>query len=181
MVASNGEDVDVVTVPDGAHRIADLAKPAAPYKTARIYWTGESESTPGGNECQLAIETDHGWTVISLSSDCWDNGRYYRRLAVQELSVRSSSLWLRYQMTSSDPDEAGTEQAEYLVICGTANGAARCTDPIEVGYAFAGKQKWKVNARLDPGVLALGLVQGKHAALQPETAALLGKKSLSFK
>ncbi len=180
LVAGNGDDVDAVAFPDDTHRISELARPAAPYKHARIYWTGESELTPGGNECHLAIETDHGWTVASLTDDCWGNGRYYRRLGIQELAVKSSMLWVRYQLTSSDPDEAGTEATDYLVLCGTTAGAARCTDPIAVGYAFDGKQKWKVKAALEAGVLALDLVKGKRAMLPAKTVALLGKNALSF-
>ena len=180
LVGSNGEAVDVFTNPDGDHRISELAKPAGPYKAARIYWTGESETTPGGNECHVAIETDHGWTVAPLTDDCWGNGRYYRRLSIQELAVKSSLLWVRYQVASSDPDEAGTEEADYLVVCGTASGTTRCTEPIAVGYAFDGKPKWKVKATLDAGVLVLDLVKGKRAALPEKTVALLGKKTLSF-
>jgi hypothetical protein len=178
LVASNGDDV---AIPDDAHPISELARPAAPYKAARIYWTGESELTPGGNDCHLAIETDHGWTVASLTDDCWGNGRYFRRLDVQELAVRSSMLWVRYQVASSDPDEAGTEKADYLVICGTTAGAARCTDPIEVGYALDGKPAWKVKVAFEAGVLVLELVKGKRALVPANTAALLGKKSLSFR
>lgn len=181
LVASNGDDVAAVTPPDADHKISELAKPAAPYLAARVYWTGESEMTPDGNECHLAIETKRGWTVASLDSDCWRNGRYSRRLEVQELAVRASTLWVRYQIASSDPDEAGTEQADYLVICGLADGAARCTAPIQIGYAFDGKPKWKVKPGLKAGALVLELEKGKRAALPAETAGLLGKSALSFK
>ena len=177
--ASNGEDVGVAAKPDADHRISELAKPAAPYKAARIYWT--EGSGPAGTECHLAIETDHGWTVASLGDDCWGNGRYYRRLEVQELAVRSSTLWVRYQVTSSDPDEAGTEAAEFLVLCGTTAGAARCTEPIAIGFAFDGKPKWKVQPTLEAGALALALVKGKRTALPEKTVALLGKNPLPFK
>ncbi|HEY6035837.1 MAG TPA: hypothetical protein VIV58_16295 [Kofleriaceae bacterium] len=180
IVASNGEEVTAVTAPDADHKISELAKPAAPYLAARVYWTGESEMTPDGNECHLAIETKRGWTVASLDTDCWRNGRYYRRLAVQELAVKSSTLWLRYQFVSSDPDEAGTEQADYLVICGLADGAPRCTAAIEIAYAFDGKPKWRVKPALKAGALVLSLEKGKRAALPAETAGLLGKSSLSF-
>lgn len=180
LVAGNGDDVDAGPVPDADHQIATLAKPAAPYKAARIYWTGESETTPGDNDCHLAIETDHGWAVASLGSDCWGNGRYYRRLDVQELAVKTTTLWVRYQIASSDPDEGGTEQADYLVICGLAEGAARCTDPIQIGYAFDGKPKWKVKPALKTGALVLELARGKRAAVPAETAALLGKHALPF-
>ena len=50
-----------------------------------------------------------------------------------------------------------------------------------IGYAFDGKQKWKVKATLEAGALALELVKGKRAALPAETVALLGKRSLSFR
>lgn len=180
VVASNGDDVSAVTAPDAEHKISELAKPAAPYLAARVYWTGESDMNPDGNECDLAIETKRGWTVASLETDCWRNGRYYRRLAVQELAVMSSTLWVRYQIESSDPDEAGTDQTDYLVICGLADGAARCTTPIEIGYAFDGKLKWKVKPGLNAGALVLALDKGKRAALPAETAALLGKSPLSF-
>lgn len=177
--ASNGEDVGVAAKPDADHRISELAKPSAPYKAASIYWTEGSE--PAGSECHLAIQTDHGWTVASLGDDCWGNGRYYRRLEVQELAVKSSTLWVRYQVTSSDPDEAGTETAEFLVLCGTTAGAARCTEPIAIGFALDGKPKWKVQPTLEAGALALALVKGKRTALPEKTVALLGKNALPFK
>lgn len=180
IVASNGDDVATVAVPDADHKISELAKPAAPYLAARVYWTGESEMTPDGNECDLAIQTKQGWTVASLDSDCWHNGRYYRRLAVQELAVKSSTLWLRYQIESSDPDEGGTDQTDYLVICGLADGAPRCTAAIEIAYAFDGKPKWRVKAGLKAGALVLELDKGKRAALPAKTVGLLGKSSLSF-
>ena len=94
IVASNGEDLATVTAPDADHKISELAKPAAPYLAARVYWTGEP-ATAEGNPCELAIETKRGWTVVSLGSDCRGNGRYYRRPEGQELVVKSTSLWLR--------------------------------------------------------------------------------------
>jgi hypothetical protein len=178
LIASNGDDVATVDVPEG-HAIGKLDKPVAPYKAARIYWTGDSETTPS-NECHLAIQTEHGWTVAPLDLDCWGNGRYYRRLEVRELLVKSSLLWLRYQASSSDPDEDGAEEADYVVMCGLADGAPRCTAPVQVSFARGGKAKWKVNAALKAGALVLSLAQGKRAALPEETAALLGKHAISF-
>lgn len=181
LAADNGDDVAVAPSPDADHRISELAKAAAPYKAARVYWTEPSEPTPAGTECHLAIATDHGWTVALLADDCWGNGRYYRRLETKELAVKASMLWVRYQVTSSDPDEGGTEATDFLVICGAAAGAMRCTEPIAVGFAFDGKQKWKVQPTLEGGALALALAKGKRTALPEKTVALLGKNPLPFR
>lgn len=178
VVANVGEDVAAVSVPDD-RAIGKLAKPVAPYKAARVYWTGESETSPS-NACHLAIQTEHGWTVAQLDLDCWGNGRYYRRLEIRELVVKSALLWLRYQEESSDPDEDGTEQADYVVVCGMAEGAPRCTQPIQIGFARGGQIKWKVNAAVKADALVLDLARGKRGTLPEETAALLGKHPLSF-
>ncbi|NVB77944.1 MAG: hypothetical protein HOV81_06070 [Kofleriaceae bacterium] len=163
-------------------KIADLAKPAAPYLAARIFWAGDSITAPD-NQCYVGLKTKQTWTVASLGSDCWSNGKYSRRLEVKELAVRpaSSDLWLRYAIESSDPDVEGTVTEEFLVICGLAEGLPRCTAPIALGLASDGKPKWKVKATLSKaGALVLAVEKGKRAALPAETAALLGKTSLSF-
>jgi hypothetical protein len=162
-------------------KIADLAKPVAPYLAARIFWAGDSSTIPN-NRCYLGIKTTQSWTVASLDLDCWGNGKYFRRLAVKELAVRASNLWLRYEIESSDPDVDGTVTEESLVICGMVEGAPRCTAPIALGVAHDGKPIWRVSATLSKaGALALALQKGKRAALPTETAALLGKPTLSFK
>lgn len=197
LVADNGDDVSnltafckaldmatTCTVADD-DKIADLAKPVAPYLAARIFWAGDSDTRPE-NHCYVGLETKQGWTVAPLGSDCWGNGKYYRRLVAKELAVRavgptSSDLWLRYEIESSDPDAEGTVTAEFLVICGMAEGLPRCTAPIELGLASDGKPIWKVKATLSKtGELVLALQKGKRAALPIKTAALLGKTTLSF-
>ena len=180
LVASAGDDVDRAPLIDTDHAIAELATPAAPYKAARLYWTGESETAPA-NECHVAIQTEHGWTVAPAGTDCWGIGRYYRRIAVREFAVKAGLLWLRFEEESSDPDEGGTSHTDYLVICGLADGAARCTAPIETGYTFDTTPKWKVKASLVKGALVLALQTGKRSAVPAETAALLGRSTLSFK
>ena len=67
-----------------------------PEPMAATYRFGDcwQKTTPGGNECHLAIETAHGWTVAPLTDDCWGNGRYYRRLGIQELGVGRGDLAL---------------------------------------------------------------------------------------
>lgn len=196
LVADNGDDVsdlaayckslDAATtcaIADG-DKIADLAKPVPPYRAARIFWTGTSTTAPD-NQCYLGIQTEHRWTIVSLGSDCWTNGRYHRRLAVTELLVRavgrsSSGLWLRYEIESSDPDAEGTVTEEFLVICGIAEALPRCTAPIAIGLATDGKPQWKVKATLSKlGALTLVLQKGTRTALPTETAALLGKRTLS--
>lgn len=197
LVADNGDDVaslaafcksldtaTTCTVADD-DKIADLAKPIAPYLAARIFWAGDSITAPE-NQCYVGLKTKQGWTVASLGSDCWSNGKYSRRLEVKELAVRavgptSSDLWLRYAIESSDPDADGTVTEEFLVICGVAEGLPRCTAPIGLGLASDGKPKWKVKPTLSKtGVLVLALEKGKRAALPAATAALLGKTTLSF-
>jgi hypothetical protein len=196
LTADNGDEVNdlaaycksldasiTCAISDG-DKIADLAKPVAPYLAARIFWTGASTTAPE-NQCHLGIQTEHRWTIVSLGSDCWTNGRYYRRLAVTELLVRavgrtSSGLWLRYEIESSDPDAEGTVTEEFLVMCGMAEGRPRCTAPIALGLATDGKPQWKVKATLSKlGALTLVLQKGKRTALPSETAALLGKHTLS--
>jgi hypothetical protein len=162
-------------------KIADLAKPVAPYLAARVFWAGESATIPN-NSCYVGLQTAHGWTVASLGSDCWGNGKYSRRLAVKELGMRASNLWLHYEVESSDPDVDGTFTEELLVICGIAEAQPRCTAPIELGNAKNGKPIWKVKATLSKtGALVLALQKGKRAALPTRTAALLGNSTLSFK
>lgn len=192
LVASNGDEVQDLAafcksldtarecMIGDADKIADLAKPVAPYQAARIFWAGESITGPS-NECYLGIETPHGWTVARLDSDCWANGKYYRRIDVKDFSVRGSTLWLRYESESTDPDAPETVTGDFLVICGLSDGLPRCTAPIELGLAVDGKPMWKVKATLaKAGALVLELQKGKRAALPSETAALLGKRSLSF-
>lgn len=197
LVADNGDDVGSLaafcksldtaatcTIADD-DKIADLAKPVAPYLAARIFWAGDSITAPE-NQCYVGLKTKQGWTVASLGSDCWSNGKYSRRLEVKELAVRavgpaSSDLWLRYQIESSDPDAEEIVIEDFLVICGMAEGLPRCTAPIELGLASDGKPKWMVKATLSKaGALILALEKGKRAALPAATAALLGKTTLSF-
>lgn len=192
LVADNGEDVsdlaayckslDEATTCAIADddKIADLAKPAGPYLAARAFWAGASITVPD-NTCYLGIRTDRGWTVTSLHSDCWGNGKYYRRLTVTELVVHpaSSQLWVRYAIESSERDDDASATEELLVICGMAEGRPRCTAPIALGLETNGKQRWKVKAtRSKAGALTLALHKGKRADLPAETAALLGKRTL---
>lgn len=191
LVVDNGEDVanlaafckkpdarSICTIADDA-KIADLAKPAAPYLAARLFWTGDSETTPN-NDCYIGMQTKHGWSVAPIGTDCWGNGKYYRRLVVEELVVRAGAvLWLRYAVESSDPDASETARDEFLVICGGAQ--PRCTAPIALGFANDGKWAWRVKATLAKGgALTLALAKGKRAALPRETAALLGASTLAF-
>jgi hypothetical protein len=193
LVASNGDDVaslaafcktlDAATTCAIADddKIADLAKPVAPYLAARIFWAGASVTQPN-NTCYVGIQTKGSWTVASLGIDCWGNGKYFRRLVVGELAVRATGhLWLRYTVESSDPGVDGTVTEDYLVICRMAEAQPRCTDPIALGSATDRKPTWKVNATLSKaGALVLTLAKGKRAALPAETAARLGKSTLSF-
>ncbi len=164
-------------------KIADLAKPAGPYLAARVFWAGASITVPD-NACYLGIRTGQRWTVTSLHSDCWGNGKYYRRLAVTELVVHtvgraSPELWVRYTVESSERDDDASATEELLVICGMTDGNPRCTAPIVLGLETNGKQRWKVKAtRSKAGALTLALQKGKRADLPAETAALLGKRTL---
>lgn len=177
VVVSEGADVDVAPKIDADHEIGALAKPTAPYKAARFYWTGDSDTSPD-NACHLAIQTDKGWSVADLDVNCWQNGRYYRHVDIQELVVQAQLLWLRYRASSSDPDEGRMDFMEYLVVCGVADGAARCTKPIQLTLEADASVKWRVKASLSKGSLVLGLDKGKKAALPDGTKALLGKSTL---
>lgn len=121
-----------------AEPIGSLASPAAPYLAATLFWAGDSETTPS-NSCYLGIQTAHGWTVASVADDCWGNGKYYRRLTVDQLDVEdlahggSAELVLRYTVESEDPmDEGPTSASEqHLVVCGLdADALPRCTTPL---------------------------------------------------
>lgn len=177
VVAGEGADVDVAPKIAVDHEIGALAKPAAPYKAARFYWTGDSDTSPD-NECHLAIQTDKGWSVADLDANCWQNGRYYRHVDVQELVVQSQVVWLRYRASSSDPDEGRMDFMEYLVVCGVADGTARCTKPIQLTLEADASVKWRVKASLSKGSLVLSLARGKKAALPDGTRALLGTSTL---
>jgi len=194
LVADNGDDVttlaafckqldpprETCSIAD-ADKILDLAKPVAPYLAARLFWAGDSITTPN-NDCYIGLQTKQGFTVASLGTDCWGKGKYSRRFVVRELAVRAPTLlWLRYAIDSSDPDWSGTSTNEFLVICGMAQDRPRCTSPIELGLATDGKPIWRVKVTLTKtGSLTLALDKGKRAALPAETAALLGKTTLAF-
>jgi hypothetical protein len=192
LVADNGDDVtnlaEFCKTLDKAtcaiaddDKIEDVAKPPSPYLAARLFWAGDSDTVPD-NECYVGLQTKLGWTVTSLGSDCWGNGKYLRRLAVKEFAMRTSSLWLRYDVESSDPDTEGTVTEELLVICGMSEGRPRCTAPIELGLSNNGKRAWKVKATLSKARrLVLKLEKGKRSALPTATAALLGTSILSVR
>ncbi|MFT3697781.1 MAG: hypothetical protein QM831_31870 [Kofleriaceae bacterium] len=164
----------ICDVTDSA-KVADLAKPAAPYLAARIFWAGDSETTPN-NSCYLGIQTARGWTVAQVGTDCWGNGKYYRRPIVREMDIRGGKLWLHFDVESSDPDVDGPELEEYVVVCGMTDEAPRCTAPIQLSNG-----KWKVKASLDKkGQLVLTLAKGKRSAIDEQTAAVLGTNKLSF-
>lgn len=179
--------------------LAVLGRPTPPYKTARVFWTGESETVPA-NSCHLAVQLADGFSVFDLSSDCYGNGRYYRRLTIRTFELKdvvpggAPELVLRYDVSASDPVDyddgttgIGSESRSSLVVCGLAEGGAlSCVGPLETAVRYSDDQgKHNRQYTLDVTFREGGKLEGKAAPgssgkLPPEMAATLGTHSLKF-
>jgi hypothetical protein len=177
--------------------IASTFQRRGPYRDARVFWEGDSETLPGNQQCELAVQTAAGWFVAKLSDGCFTVGKYSAHTDVDELAVEdvvpggTPELVLRYRVITNEPVDRDdgrhgrveTEHA-YLVVCGVdAGNVPSCIEPLELsGHSDGdfGKSTWDLDDEIRrDGKLSIKLRNGS-VEVPPEARALVGVHELQL-